>query len=126
MAGMTTKLHLNATEPGDYTGQSANISGEGFADMKFIARASSQADFNNWVKTVKQSGNQLTTMSYKELAKQSKDNPVTVYADSEDELFDSIIMKYMMPADASHDTASPNTATMDHSEHMNHSEMESH
>src|SRR5579883_866864 len=39
MAGMQTKLHLMADEPGDYQGLSTNFTGDGFSDMTFTARA---------------------------------------------------------------------------------------
>jgi cytochrome o ubiquinol oxidase subunit 2 len=39
MAGMTTRLHLQADYPGTYRGFSAQFSGEGFADMHFDADA---------------------------------------------------------------------------------------
>ena len=39
MAGMQTKLHLIANEPGEYQGMSASYSGHGFSDMKFTAIA---------------------------------------------------------------------------------------
>lgn len=126
MAGMTTQLHLNATEAGDYQGVSANISGEGFADMKFTARASSQADFSAWITAAKQSKNHLTSTTYAELAKQSKRTPVTLYASSEDELYDTIVMKYMTPKTTEPTNSPIAMPDMDHSEHTHHAEMESH
>ncbi|HEV7952186.1 MAG TPA: ubiquinol oxidase subunit II [Candidatus Saccharimonadales bacterium] len=127
MAGMTTKLHLNAIETGDYKGSSANISGEGFADMKFIARASSKSDFDTWIKHVKQSNTPLTMTSYAELAKKSKDAPISYYSTSDDDLYDTIVMKYMMPETIQNtDTSLESSDRMDHTEHMNHAEMESH
>src|SRR5712692_3731946 len=39
MAGMVTRLHLQADHPGTYRGLSANYSGEGFADMRFTVNA---------------------------------------------------------------------------------------
>lgn len=97
MPGMSTKLHLNATSLGDYNGSSANISGQGFAGMKFIAKASSQTDFEAWVKTTKQSKNQLTSASYDKLAKPSKYVKPTYYSGVKKGLYDGIIIKYMMP-----------------------------
>ena len=95
--GMKTQLHLIASEPGDYNGSSANISGKGFAGMKFIARASSQTDFNNWIQSLKYSPDTLNRDTYTELAKPSKDNPPATYV-SESALFDMIMTKYMKPA----------------------------
>lgn len=95
MAGMTTQLHLIANEKGDYNGSSANISGKGFAGMKFVARASSQADYENWLQSVKKSSQTLTSATYTSLAKPSSNQPVSYYASSDAGLYDTIVMKYM-------------------------------
>jgi cytochrome o ubiquinol oxidase subunit 2 len=95
MAGMTTKLHLEANQIGDYPGVSSNISGEGFAGMKFTARASSQADYEAWLGKVKASDAILDQAQYNALAKPSKDNPVVYYGRSQDKLYGKILMKYM-------------------------------
>lgn len=97
MAGMQTKLHLMASEAGNYRGSSANISGEGFAGMKFTAHASSQEDFDQWVQTAKQSPKQLGKGEYTALAKPSKDNKVATYAAADENLYHTIMMKYMAP-----------------------------
>lgn len=95
MPGMTTHQHLKANEIGDYRGSSSNISGEGFAGMKFTAKASSNEDFVAWVERTKKSDNVLNDTAYKELVKQSKNNPVTYYGSVDSTLFKSILMKYM-------------------------------
>lgn len=95
MAGMVTKLHLMADKPGSYNGVSANISGEGFAGMRFEAKASTRSDFDNWVRSVKQSKHQLTMDTYNELAKPTKNHPVTLYSSEEDGLYDKVVMKFM-------------------------------
>ncbi|MBP9741988.1 MAG: ubiquinol oxidase subunit II [Burkholderiales bacterium] len=97
MAGMQTKIHLVANEPGDYFGRSVNYSGRGFSGMQFVARATSIADFNKWVDQVKHSGKALNVDEYKKLAQPSEDDPVRVFAWVETRLFDKIIMKFMMP-----------------------------
>jgi len=96
MAGMQTKLHLIANEPGTFKGFSANYSGAGFSGMKFNAIATpTQADFDQWVTTIKSQGNKLTKAEYDKLAIASENNPVTYYGDVDDGLFHTIIMKYM-------------------------------
>lgn len=94
MAGMTTKLHLRADQPGTYRGSSANLSGEGFADMDFVAVADNQAGFDAWVQAVKTGANRLDRPAYDELAKPSKGNPVTTYASTEPYLHTTIVGKY--------------------------------
>ena len=97
MAGMQTELHLVANEAGDYFGRSVNYSGRGFSGMQFVARASSDDDFNKWIDSVRQSQNRLTGDEYKVLAAPSEDNPVKEYSFVQPHLFNNIIMKFMMP-----------------------------
>src|SRR4051795_13117394 len=49
MAGLVTHLNLLADRPGEYPGFSANFSGAGFAEMRFIAKAVPPAEFEKWV-----------------------------------------------------------------------------
>ncbi|GFD85637.1 ubiquinol oxidase subunit 2 [Alteromonas sp. KUL150] len=96
MAGMETKLHLIANEPGTYKGISSNYSGAGFTGMKFNAIATpTEGDFNDWVASVKQAQTPLTSASYEQLAKPSENNPVTYYSEVSEGLFHDIVMKYM-------------------------------
>ena len=97
MPKMKTELYLMADEPGSYNGASANLSGVGFAGMHFIAEASTDETFQEWVKNAKQSSNTLNLEEYNQLAKPSKNNPVTVYQLEEKDLFHEILMKYMLP-----------------------------
>lgn len=97
MPGMSTELHLNADKVGDYAGSSANISGSGFADMKFTARAVAANDFDNWTQTVKQTPHSLTANTYAQLVKPSRANPVTYYSGVQNNLYNDIVMKFMMP-----------------------------
>jgi len=115
MPGMITKLNLNATEVGEYKGSSANISGAGFAGMKFIAKASSQHDFDTWVAKTQKAPQQLDHATYAELAKDSTNNPVASYGTTSSDLYDTIVMKYMMPTtSATKSTTDTKAAQMDH------------
>ena len=49
MAGMVTRLHLQADHPGTYRGLSAQFSGDGFADMRFNVEAVPAENFAQWV-----------------------------------------------------------------------------
>ena len=96
MAGMETKLHLIADEPGTFKGFSANYSGAGFTGMKFNAIATpTQADFDTWVANVKAKGTKLDQHSYETLTQPSEYHPVSYYSEVEQGLFHSIVMKYM-------------------------------
>lgn len=94
MPKMKTELHLIADEAGDFRGSSANLSGEGFSGMHFITRASSEEEYQKWVESAKQSAQ---TIDYEQLALPSKDNPAEIYRLGDDNLFDSVVMKYMYP-----------------------------
>src|SRR5262249_6679452 len=59
MTGMTTPLHIIADEPGEYAGRANELNGKGFADMHFVAKATSQSEFDEWVASVKGSGQVL-------------------------------------------------------------------
>lgn len=96
MSGMSTKLHLMADQPGEYRGSSANISGEGFAGMVFTAKSSTQGDFDEWVRTVKNSPDQLSSPVYEQLAQPSQDNPVTYFGSVKPGLYDEITNKFMI------------------------------
>ena len=94
MAGMQTQLHLLASEPGDYMGESANYSGRGFSDMRFHALAMSNDEFNAWVEKVRASSEQLDSQTYPKLAAPSEANPVEYFAHVEPGMFNTIVAKY--------------------------------
>lgn len=94
MPGMIAKLHLIADEEGVYRGSSANLSGKGFAGMIFAAKSSSEADFNAWVDSVKQSNDVL---DYDQLVEPSEYVPEAFYRLPTEGLFEQIVMKYMIP-----------------------------
>lgn len=97
MPGMSTQLHLMANGKGSYNGSSTEISGRGFSGMKFIAESTSQIDFDQWVQSVKQSPNILTLDSYNKLSEPSENNPVAYYASTQQDMYNTIIMKFMKP-----------------------------
>jgi len=97
MAGMQTKLHLIANAVGDYDGISANFSGDGFSDMKFIARVTTKAQFDQWVKTVKQSKATLTSDAYNQLVVPSIKHPQQSFSAVNKTIFETVVMKTMMP-----------------------------
>ena len=91
MGGMTTHLNLLADAPGEYPGISANFSGDGFSDMRFIAKAVQAGDFDSWVIGVRGTGSALDAAAYGALAKPSKAVPPTTYRSVEPDLFERII-----------------------------------
>lgn len=97
MAGMSTQLHLVADSPGSFAGSSANLSGRGFAGMKFKAVSVSNADFNDWVSRVSRSSIQLNMPVYYQLAKPSENTPPAEYAVTDNAIYNKVLMKYMAP-----------------------------
>ncbi len=91
MGGMITHLNLLADRPGEFTGFSANFSGAGFAEMRFIVKSVPAGDFNAWVEQVRGTGSALDDAGYAELAKPSKAVPPTTYRSVEPTLFERII-----------------------------------
>lgn len=98
MSGMSTELRLIADSTGEYRGSSANLSGRGFADMKFMANSRTQADFDEWTKTTSVLPTKLNMTSYAQLTKQSTQEEPLFYALEDHNLYDKIVMKYMAPA----------------------------
>ena len=103
MAGMETKLHLIAREPGAYDGLSSNFSGEGFSDMHFKAIATSEDGFKDWIAKAKATQATLDTRSYKTLAQPSQKTPVAYYGNVADGFFSSVVNQHM--GGMSHDAA---------------------
>jgi len=91
MGGMTTHLNLLAANPGEFPGFSAMYSGDGFADMRFIAKAVPAGDFDTWVRQVREAGPALDDASYAQLAKPSKAVRPTTYRAVEPNFFERII-----------------------------------
>lgn len=97
MPSMKTELYLMANDTGDFRGASANISGEGFAGMNFIARASDEKEYMDWIKTAQNSQKQLSMKEYNQLAEPSQNSPVEVFKLADETLFEKILMKFMHP-----------------------------
>ncbi|MBV8119428.1 MAG: ubiquinol oxidase subunit II [Alphaproteobacteria bacterium] len=91
MGGMTTHLNLMAAEAGEYPGFSANFSGDGFAWMRFIAKAVPAGEFDAWVKEVQGKGSALDAAAYAQLAKPSENVPPSTYRSVTPNLFEHIV-----------------------------------
>jgi cytochrome o ubiquinol oxidase subunit II len=72
MGKMTTRLKLQADEPGTYEGRSFNFSGDGFSDMYFFVHAVPPDQFTAWTATTKGAGPALDPQSYADLEKPSQ------------------------------------------------------
>lgn len=98
MAGMETKLHLIANETGNYDGVSANLSGEGFADMRFVVNAVSNDEYNQWINFGQQSANVLSSGKYTELARPGSVDEPLLFSSVEPALFAAVLDKFISPA----------------------------
>ena len=101
MSAMTTQLNLEANSTGEYAGKNTEINGDGYSGMNFIARSTSQADFDSWVASVHTVSSTLDQHAYDSLATPSKDNPTAFYSSVDQDLYNRIIMKYMSPSASS-------------------------
>jgi cytochrome o ubiquinol oxidase subunit II len=100
MAGMITRLHLQADDAGTYRGFSAQFSGEGFADMRFDADAVTNETFAQWLDSVRSAGPELNAKTYADLAKPSAAVAPFTYRSVAPGLFDRILVSEMQPGDA--------------------------
>jgi cytochrome o ubiquinol oxidase subunit 2 len=91
MGGMTTRLNLLADDPGEYPGFSANFSGDGFSEMRFVVRSVPAGAFDAWLAQARGAGTALDDAAYAELAKPSRAVPPTTYRSVEEKLFERII-----------------------------------
>ena len=73
--------------------------------MTFTAKSSSEEDFSHWVQSLQQSGKSLNLDEYNQLVKPSEYNPVAYYVLGQADLFDQILMKYMVPPQQQNDTS---------------------
>lgn len=100
MAGMETRLNLQADAPGSYLGENAQYSGKGFSQMHFEARATSREDFDRWVGKVRRSPDTLDKSRLVRLENPGAAAPVEHFSEVTPNLFETIVGKYSsMPWD---------------------------
>lgn len=91
MAGMTTRLNLQADRPGAYRGLSAHYSGKGFPGMTFTVNAVPAAAFGGWVARTKRAGPVLDGQGYTALLRDSENVAPYGYRAVAPGLFDAIV-----------------------------------
>jgi cytochrome o ubiquinol oxidase subunit II len=99
MAGMATRLHLEAEHAGSYRGMSANYSGAGFSDMHFNVDAVPAERFAQWLNETRSAGSTLDALSYTELAKPSQAVAPFTYRSVAPGLFTGILKTAMQSDD---------------------------
>lgn len=118
MSGMSTQTYLMATQTGVYRGSNAEISGHGFADMIFTTKVMNNSDFNAWINSTKQSSQQLTMADIEKLAKPTEDHRTADYSSTEQNLYTTIVMKYMAHSSTPSEQNHTETQTDTHMENM--------
>jgi len=86
-----------AGKPGEYSGLNTEINGDGYSGMKFITKVAPQKDFESWIKSATASNNILDTLAYNKLSQPSQNNPPENYSAVDQNLYNSIMQKYMGP-----------------------------
>lgn len=120
MSGMTSQLSLMADSTGEYAGSSSNISGKGYAGMKFKAISMAKNDYNAWVKKTAETGKDLDWNAYtSEITKPTENSPVSYYVVRDNDLYSKVIMKYMSEGE-SHSHESMEDMTHSHTETETH------
>jgi cytochrome o ubiquinol oxidase subunit 2 len=97
MNGMAGTLYLEADRPGVYRGESAMISGDGFADMHFDTDAVTQEKFDAWVTSTRSAGPPLDDAAYRELLRQNVPAHPYTYRSVRPGLFADIVMQRLPP-----------------------------
>lgn len=95
MTGMSTKLHIMSNTTGEYDGSSANLSGDGFAHMRFKVKSVSEESFADWKTQAALSPDWLTKESYNEIALPSDETEQKTYGLVQPGIYDGVILKYM-------------------------------
>jgi cytochrome o ubiquinol oxidase subunit II len=102
MPGMTTFLTLMADRPGDYAGLSAQFSGDGFSDMRFVVHAVPAADFQSWLERTRGAGTALDAATYAQLARTGTSTQAQTYGGVDPMLFEHIVKTTVQPLGAAH------------------------
>jgi cytochrome o ubiquinol oxidase subunit 2 len=95
MPNMVTRLNLEADQPGNFEGLSAQFSGDGFSGMRFDLVSMEPNEFKEWVTATKTEGGLLDATAYTNLAKPAKAEGPQTYAEVSEGLFESISTGHM-------------------------------
>lgn len=95
MAGMRTRLHLVATQPGVYEGLNTQFNGEGFSDMHFSVYAVTSDKMQQWFINMKNSSHHLDEAAYSQLLNPSISERPQSYWGVTPDLFQHVIDIYM-------------------------------
>ena len=97
MNGMVGTLYLEASRPGIYYGESAMISGDGFAGMHFNTDAVPAGEFSSWAASTRAAGPVLDTRSYLGLLRPTMSVKPYTYRSVQPSLFRRIVLQKLPP-----------------------------
>jgi cytochrome o ubiquinol oxidase subunit 2 len=97
MNHMVTQLYLQADKPGNYYGESAQYSGDGFSGMHFVLHAVPPAEFTQWIRQTRQSGPMLDRTAYAALSKETMNVTPSTYRAVDPDLFHAIVTQEIPP-----------------------------
>lgn len=95
MAGMQTRLHLSASEPGVFDGMNTLFNGDGFSDMHFSVHALPADEMQKWFAEIKKSPHQLNDTTYSALLNPSINDKPAFYSGVTPNLFQHAMHVYM-------------------------------
>jgi len=91
MPGMTSHLNLLAARDGDYAGEAAHFSGDGFSNMNFVVHAVAPADFQRWTTQLHGAGPTLDPAGFAVLAQAGTAVATDRYGGVAGPMFDRIV-----------------------------------
>jgi len=98
MPGMVSQLHLQADNPGQLRGISAQFSGDGFSDMDFQVKSVPAVEFGAWAASVRGAGPVLDQAAYAGLKRQTQRVAPTSFGSVDPQLFHAITIQTIPPA----------------------------
>jgi cytochrome o ubiquinol oxidase subunit 2 len=98
MNAVQTQLNLQADQPGDFLGESAMFSGDGFSDMRFVVRATSADGFESWVGSVRHQGARLDETRYRQLLAPATLRDPVLFGTAAPGLFHAVLTQQLPPA----------------------------
>ncbi len=94
MAGMTTQLHLEATEAGRFRGENTQFNGKGFPKEKFPVLANSADQYADWLAQVRSSGRTLDMKAFESLSEPSIPESPIRFGSVAPDLFKHILQQF--------------------------------
>jgi cytochrome o ubiquinol oxidase subunit 2 len=98
MNAVQTQLHLQADQQGDFLGESAMFSGDGFSDMRFVVRATAPGDFDGWIAMVQQQDARLDESRYRQLLLPGTQPQPILFGTTQPGLFAAVLKQQLPPA----------------------------